>query len=531
MTAPAEEVLPGDLGTTEAIGRSLGAVATTLRVTPYTMTAVDRSCPRWLEATVHDEPKLAEPFLRGRVRDPLLKWLMEGHRDGGTPSLETLLAPRNLLPEEIFYLRKFASTYLSTYATRPGTVIDHGLTYPTEFQKRKLKVGGWVDLLLTDGDGQFELRQFELWGGALESDPEHSWEIALAILRLVTARVIQDTATLLVSHVDLNTGHETQTRLDLSKAIPTIGNLFDARIGELTARISSPIPQPGPTCSMCAFVDTCSHWNTDDTFVKLVRKPATFVAGLVKLTPSYLDTWIRCHRQFRANYLLNLPANSQGESAVAGLEVHRLLHLLHEKWGSCDTPRDIESLMGEFQNNNRFGLDGCVQRHREFCPGRDLEGEHEVTVARLYPGPPRPFMMTGRIDAIWTHDGMLDVRDYKTGRLFFDRTADDLSAKVQAWLVEPIAAREGLRIRVQHEYLAPEVEHQPETFEPEEEDLEEVGQMISRIAQEIYESGFEGTSDSNVCGWCGYRDPCPDAFAVLDDQITIAVTSPDDEPF
>jgi RecB family exonuclease len=187
--------------------------------------------------------------------------------------------------------------------------------------------------------------------------------------------------------------------------------------------------------------------------------------------------------------------------------------------------------MDQFPNQTRFGLDGYMERHREFCPNLDLVGEHEVAIARLYPGVPRPFMLTGRIDAIWTHDGFLDVRDYKTGRMFFDRTADDFSAKVQAWLVEPLAARQGLRVRLQHEYLAPEVEHQPDAFEPEQEDLEEIGQTISMIAQEIYESGFDGTSESNVCGWCRYSDPCPDAFAVLDDRITIAVTSPAEEPF
>jgi len=117
------------------------------KVTPYLMSVADGCCSRWLQATFENEATLPEPFLRGRIRDPLMRWLSEGHQDGGSPSIELLQVPEQLLPEEVFYLRKFAKNYLRIFVDRPGSTVDHDLKYPTDFLRRKLRVGGWVDLL------------------------------------------------------------------------------------------------------------------------------------------------------------------------------------------------------------------------------------------------------------------------------------------------------------------------------------------------------------------------------------------------
>ena len=56
-------------------------------------------------------------------------------------------------------------------------------------------------------------------------------------------------------------------------------------------------------------------------------------------------------------------------------------------------------------------------RHARRCPSAGAAGAaHEVELARFHRQPAPMFMATARIDAIWIHDGMLDARDYKTGR-------------------------------------------------------------------------------------------------------------------
>ena len=81
------------------------------------------------------------------------------------------------------------------------------------------------------------------------------------------------------------------------------------------------------------------------------------------------------------------------------------------------------------------------------------------------------FMATARIDALWIHDGLLDARDYKTGRLWHTRVCDVPAAKVQAYVLGRAAQRRGLRMRLRYEYLQPEVDEDPEPWEPDDDDL------------------------------------------------------------
>ena len=77
------------------------------------------------------------------------------------------------------------------------------------------------------------------------------------------------------------------------------------------------------------------------------------------------------------------------------------------------------------------------------------------SVARFHQRPPPSFMATGRLDAVWQHNGLLEVRDYKTGSVVTERVADDPRARLQAWLAAPIAERLGLKLRIRYEHLAP----------------------------------------------------------------------------
>ena len=127
------------------------------------------------------------------------------------------------------------------------------------------------------------------------------------------------------------------------------------------------------------------------------------------------------------------------------------------------------------------------------------------------------FMATGRLDAVWQHDGLLEVRDYKTGSVVTDRIADDPRARLQAWLAAPIALRLGLQVRVRYEHLAAEILDDPEPFEPDAEDLEAIEEELRVTAAEIHaaaaEPAFPGVAETEVCGFCRYRSICPESAA------------------
>ena len=96
-------------------------------------------------------------------------------------------------------------------------------------------------------------------------------------------------------------------------------------------------------------------------------------------------------------------------------------------------------------------------------------------------------MATARIDAVWVHDGMLDARDYKTGKLWHERVADVPAAKVQAFVLDargaPARPAPPAPLRVP---AAPTCADDPDPWEPDAEDLaaieEELRAAVERMS-------------------------------------------------
>jgi hypothetical protein len=153
-----------------------------------------------------------------------------------------------------------------------------------------------------------------------------------------------------------------------------------------------------------------------------------------------------------------------------------------------------------------------LARHTRRCPVGATSMGHEITRARFHRKPFPPFMAAARIDALWRHDGYLAAHDYKTGQRWTDRVADDDQARLQAWVLEPLADALGLRVRVVFEHLAAEVLDDPEPFEPDDDDLAAIGEELRRTVEAIKaETAFAGIADAEVCGRCRYRSICPDS--------------------
>jgi RecB family exonuclease len=237
---------------------------------------------------------------------------------------------------------------------------------------------------------------------------------------------------------------------------------------------------------------------------------------ILPLSASALETWRRCPREYFDAHVLGLPESDAGRAPDYGNLVHAMLERIHRD-GSCRDVSHVEEVLALHGIPSDDAVAGAVARHAQRCPSPVEHERHELETARFHRRPPPMFMATGRLDAVWQHDGLLEVRDYKTGSLVTERTAEDPRARLQAWLAAPIAERRGLRIRVRYEYLAPEVADDPEPFEPDAEDLEAIGEELRGVAAAIRAAAsageFQGVAEHEVCGTCRYRSICRDSAA------------------
>jgi RecB family exonuclease len=241
------------------------------------------------------------------------------------------------------------------------------------------------------------------------------------------------------------------------------------------------------------------------------------VPEILPITASAVEAFARCPRLYHNQHLLGLPPSDEPGSPDFGSFVHGILEMVH-RTGSCHDTAHVGEVLAAHGVDEADSLTSLVARHAARCPSPVSRERHELELARMHKRPPPMFMATGRLDAVWEHDGLLDVRDYKTGGRGIERLAEDPRARLQAWLAAPIAQRNGLRLRIRYEHLAGGVDEDPEPFEPDDEDLavieEELRTFAERVVDAAYgERGFAGVHEIAICSTCRYRSVCPDSAA------------------
>jgi PD-(D/E)XK nuclease superfamily len=239
----------------------------------------------------------------------------------------------------------------------------------------------------------------------------------------------------------------------------------------------------------------------------------TVLSDVMQLTPSNYDDFVHCERRFLNAHLLGVPASDPGKSGDTGLLVHDMLRAIHVG-GTCrDAAHITEVLVGHDADNDH--VRELVDRHARRCPSGDAQSEaHEHTLARFHRQPPPMFMATARIDAIWVHDGLLDARDYKTGRLWHERVADVPAAKVQAFVLDKAARRRRLRLRLRYEYLSADVADDPDSWEPDADDMAAIeAELRAAVERMRTNDAWTGVSEEPLCSHCPYRSICRDTAA------------------
>jgi hypothetical protein len=257
-----------------------------------------------------------------------------------------------------------------------------------------------------------------------------------------------------------------------------------------------------------------------------------WLGAIVPISPSTAEDWQRCRRYYRSKHLLHLPGTDDSASTGVGLVVHRLLEAVHCR-GCCGQEEAMRAVVAEVDGPGRVEvLVGYLRRHAGRCPAAAaVWSDHEFELARFHRTPPPMWMVTGKIDAAWEWAGLLDARDYKTGAPWSGRVGEETAARVQAYLLAPLAAARGLRLRISYEYLDPTVDEQPEPYEPEDEDLEALqGELSTMVAEISAETAFSGVAFPPCCDRCSYATMCPDAARSSSPRSELIVEIVDDVP-
>ena len=478
-------------------------------------------CGRRLAHEYEGGAQSHDPVHRSRMRDAFLAVARDVHAELTVPQLVMFDGVgADLEAEERRVLAQAARWYVEVFGDRAAQIHDHELDEPTVSRARGVRIGGWVDLAVVDTDGGRELRQLDFWGGrAPVTDPLELESVKVAVLRL--ARWCADRP-LRVTWADLVHGVVRERTVDVAGELDELRRWFDSRLDTVRDRAAAAEAVAGDDCGGCKFVSGCPRHPTGANF----GRRRDHLPGILTLTPTSLAAWRRCPREWHDRYVLNLPASDGDPSPSHGQQLHAMLGHVHDT-GSCRDGAHVDDVLAA------HGLDGDertrteIANHVRRCPDPARSVGHEVTAARFHRLPMPLFMATARIDALWEHDGMLDARDYKTGRVWSDVVAHDEQARLQAFVLAPRAVASGLRLRVAFEHLAPEVADDPTAFEPDDDDLAAIEEELRLVVAEIRTEQFDGVADADVCVRCQYRSICPES-AAPSEPIWPAVAGDDD---
>ena len=253
-------------------------------------------------------------------------------------------------------------------------------------------------------------------------------------------------------------------------------------------------------------------------------KKKRLLHDIVSITPSNYDDFVQCERRFLNRHLLGLPASDPGGANETGLLVHDMLRVIHSR-GSCGDAAHVADVLASHAADTDH-VRQLVERHARRCPSSEVtRSAHEHTLARFHRLPPPMFMATARIDAVWIHDGLLDARDYKTGRLRDVALTEEPAAKVQVFVLAKAAQERGLRLRLRYEYLSADVIDDPDAWEPDTDDVAKIEEELRAAVEQMRANDdWRGVADER-CGWCPYRSICRDSAAAGEPSWPVLVTT------
>jgi RecB family exonuclease len=230
-------------------------------------------------------------------------------------------------------------------------------------------------------------------------------------------------------------------------------------------------------------------------------------SGLLVLSASRIRSFLTCRRRFYLAHVLKVPAkDTDSDASVLGHAVHRELFERHLRPES----HDADGVIADDVPMDSF-ITSRVAAHNTLCP-HTISGEvtylgGEVDLRWLVRS--KNMLVVGRADALWRHtDGMLELRDYKTGQC-----PDTLDTDFPALVYLLLAATHPSRpksVRVSYERLGPNpslvaLDATAELLRQTIENLKNLADQIRR------ERNFGATPSEASCSSCPYSGICPHA--------------------
>lgn len=459
-----------------------------------------RVAQRWAR-----KPALRLPFGPARIRTALIDQLRALHRVHARIDATMLTASDELSPEEQAVFSRAAEGYCQLFIDSPATADSTPADGPTLLPRRGIAIAAPIDLVLTTHSDGRELRLLRYGADALLADLDTDPRVRLAILRM---SVLEGTETpLLVSVADVLNGDLRQMTCTPADVLAEYGAWLDAGVEMITGRNAQ--PHRGTECTRCQFVHTCPA--IPQRAGGMLRRH-DYLPPIAAFTPTSYDTWSRCAYQYKLGRLLGLPPSDISGAPDEGIMVHRLLETLHRR-GDCHDDAIVDAVLDEWNLGDDQRSRGFIDRHRLRCPSPVEALGHEYEEARFHRHPLPNFISAARFDAIWIHDGVLDVRDYKTGGRSPYRVADDPRARIQAWVLAPLAESLGLQLSIRFEMLAPELEEDPEPFTPDVDDVDAITEELRSAAEALLADDTPPSPDPRTCGFCAYRSICAHSAA------------------
>jgi RecB family exonuclease len=241
-------------------------------------------------------------------------------------------------------------------------------------------------------------------------------------------------------------------------------------------------------------------------------------SGLLILSASRIRSFLTCPRRFYLAHVLKVPAkDTDSDASVLGHAVHRELFERHLR---PDT-HNAEGVVADDVPTDSF-ITSRVAAHNTLCPHTTSDNAAylggEVDLRWLVRS--KNMLIVGRADALWRHsDGMLELRDYKTGQC-----PDALDTDFPALVYLLLAATHPSHpksVRVAYERLGPNPSLV--TLDATTDLLRQTIENLKNLADQIRrERNFGATPSEAACGSCPYAGICPHAHRKTPVRITLA---------
>ncbi len=253
---------------------------------------------------------------------------------------------------------------------------------------------------------------------------------------------------------------------------------------------------------------------------------------LYPATPTRLTTWLNCPRRYRMQYL-DRPAPAKGPPwahTSLGTAVHQAL----ADWFGLDPAARTPEAAGrrvlarwrpegfrDAEQSRRWSR-RAAQETAEYAATQDASDE-PVGVERTVAVRTDRLALSGRVDRLDDRGGELVVVDYKTSRrpLGDDDARTSLPLAVYAVAVAGMFRRPCRTVELHHVPTGRVLRHEasPESLRRKVCEAESIGRDLA-VADAGHRDGSIAPDDPTfaprtgpLCGWCDYREHCPDGLA------------------